>query len=139
MTPLQIRAVQESFALVVPDRELVAQQFYARLFEIAPELRPMFTRDLASQGRKLMNVLKLVVHSLENIGGLVPFIAEMGQRHRGYGVLDAHYDLVGQALIWTLEQGLGEAFTDHHRGSWLAAYDLLASTMKQGTVSAQCA
>lgn len=139
MTPLQIRAVQESFALVVPDRDIVARLFYARLFELDPSLEGLFRGDMDEQGRKLMNMLKLVVHSLDNIGGLVPFIAEMGLRHRSYGVRDAHYDTVGAALIWTLERGLGDQFTDHHRQSWLAAYDLLAATMKEGAARARCA
>lgn len=139
MTPLQIRAVQDSFALVIPDRDLVARLFYARLFELDPSLEPLFTTDMDEQGRKLMSMLKLVIHSLDNIGGLVPFIAEMGRRHRTYGVRDRHYETVGEALIWTLERGLGEEFTDHHRQSWLAAYQLLGETMKEGAARARCA
>lgn len=139
MTPLQIHAVQESFALIVPDRDLVAQLFYDRLFELDPALRPLFSSDLTVQGRKLMNMLKLVVHSLDNIGGLVPFIAEMGDRHRGYGVKDTHYEVVGEALISTLEQSLHDNFTPHCRQSWIAAYELLAATMKEGAARARFA
>ena len=139
MTPLQIQSVQESFALVVPDRELVAKLFYDRLFELDPSLRPLFKGDMVKQGRKLMNMIKLVVHALDNIGGLVPFIAEMGDRHRGYGVRDEHYETVGAALLWTLEKGLQDEFTDHCRQSWTAAYELLATTMKEGAARARCA
>lgn len=139
MTPLQIKAVQDSFALVVPDRDLVAQLFYTRLFEIDPSLRPLFKTDLAEQGCKLMNMLKLVVHSLDNIGGLIPFIANLGDRHRGYGVRDAHYETVRDAMIWTLEQGLGDEFTSHCRQSWIAAFAMLTTIMQEGAARARCA
>lgn len=139
MTPLQIRSVQESFALIAPDRVLVASLFYGRLFALDPSLRPLFTGDMVEQGRKLMNMLKLIVHALDNIGGLVPFIAELGNRHQSYGVRDDHYSTVGAALIWTLEQGLRDEFTDHCRQSWAAAYDLIATTMQEGAARARYA
>lgn len=139
MTPLQIQSVQESFALVAPDRELIAKFFYGRVFELEPSLRPLFKGDMVEQGRKLMNMLKLVVYSLDNIGGLIPFIAEMGDRHRGYGVQGKHYETVGLALLWTLEKGLQDKFTDHCRQSWIAAYELLATTMQEGASRARCA
>lgn len=139
MTPLQIRSVQESFALIAPDRNLVASLFYDRLFALDPSLRLLFTGDMVEQGRKLMHMLKLIVHALDNIGGLVPFITELGDRHRSYGVRDDHYSTVGSALLWTLEKGLQDQFTDHCRLSWAAAYDLIASTMQEGSARARYA
>ena len=132
MTPLQIQTVQDSFAIVAPDRDLVATLFYRRLFELDPSLAPLFTGDMTEQGRKLMAMLALIVRSLEQVGGLVPVLATMGARHRHYGVTEAHYETVGTALLWTLERGLGAAFTPHVRDSWAAAYRLVAETMIDG-------
>lgn len=132
MTPMQIEAVQDSFALIAPDRELVAKLFYDRLFELDPALRPLFTGDMAEQGRKLMAMLGLVVRSLQQVGGLVPVLESLGERHRLYGVTESHYETVGAALLWALEKGLGEAFTGHVRDSWAAAYRLVAETMIGG-------
>ena len=139
MTPLQIKNVQESFAMIAPDRDQVARMFYDRLFEQDPALRPMFTSDLAEQRRKLMTALKLTVHSLDRIGGMVPVLRDLGVRHVIYGVKDEDYDTVGAALIWTLEQGLGEAFTEELKQSWIAAYTLIADTMLEGAHIAKCA
>ena len=132
MTPIQIKAVQDSFALIAPDREHVAALFYKRLFELDPALRPLFTSDLAEQGRKLTSMLALVVRSLEHVGGLVPVLEAMGERHHSYGVRGEHYDTVGSALLWTLETGLGAQFTAHVRESWATAYRILSSTMMIG-------
>ena len=132
MTPIQIKAVQDSFAQVAPDRDHVAAIFYERLFKLDPALRRLFTTDLAEQGRKLMAMLGLIVRSLDHVGGLVPVLESMGERHHCYGVRNAHYDTVGAALLWTLETGLGANFTAHVRDSWMAAYRLVSDTMKFG-------
>ena len=132
MTPIQIKAVQDSFALIAPDRDHVAAIFYERLFKLDAGLRPLFTSNLAEQGHKLMSMLALVVRSLENIGGLVPVMEAMGERHHSYGVRNEHYDTVGAALLWTLETGLGAACTAHVRESWTTAYRLISDTMMIG-------
>lgn len=132
MTPMQIKAVQDSFAVIAPDRDHVAAIFYDRLFKLDAALRPLFTTDLAEQGKKLMSMLGLIVRSLENVGGLVPVLEAMGERHHSYGVRHEHYDTVGAALLWTLETGLGAGFTAHVRESWMAAYRLVSETMKFG-------
>jgi len=132
VTPIQIKAVQDSFAQIAPDRDHVAAIFYDRLFKLDAGLRPMFTTDLAEQGRKLMAMLGLVVRSLEHVGGLVPVLEAMGERHHSYGVRTEHYDTVGAALLWTLETGLGASFTTHVRESWTTAYRLVSETMKFG-------
>ena len=106
MTPIQIKAVQDSFAQVAPDRDHVAAIFYDRLFKLDASLQSLFTTDLAEQGRKLMAMLGLFVRSLDHVGGLVPVLEAMGERHHSYGVRNDHYDTVGAALLWTLETGL---------------------------------
>ena len=130
MTPTQIDLVQSSFAKVIPIADTAAELFYARLFELDPSLRSMFRSDMKSQGKKLMDSLKMVVGNLRNLDRIVPGVQAMAVRHVSYGVQDHHYATVGTALLDTLQKGLGDAFTDHVREAWLAAYTILATTMK---------
>ncbi len=126
----QIMLVQASFALVTPIADTAAGLFYQRLFELDPSLRPMFRGDMEEQGRKLMSMLKIVVNGLTRLDQLVPAVQELGKRHARYGVRDEHYDTVAAALLWTVRQGLGVAFTTEVEQAWVAAYTLLAGTMK---------
>jgi hemoglobin-like flavoprotein len=130
MNPEQIMLVQASFVLVMPIADTAAALFYQRLFELDPSLRPMFRGDIQEQGRKLMTMLKLAVNGLTRLDQLVPAVQALGQRHARYGVRDEHYDTVAAALLWTLRQGLGIAFTPEVEQAWVAAYTLLAGTMK---------
>jgi hemoglobin-like flavoprotein len=129
MTPAQIQLVQTSFAKVVPISEQAADIFYARLFELAPPVRALFKGDMVEQGRKLMAMLKTVVNLLDKPDVLVPAAQRLAERHVGYGAQPAHYAIVGEALIDTLEKGLGPDFTAPTRAAWLAAYGLLSSVM----------
>ncbi|MGI9385698.1 MAG: globin family protein [Methyloligellaceae bacterium] len=128
---MQKRLVQESFARVVPIAEQAAELFYNRLFEIAPELREMFPDDLADQKSKLMAALTVAVKGLDNPHKLLPVIQELGRKHKSYGVSEANYDTVAEALLWTLEQGLGEDFTPDVGDAWVAVYGLLSDIMKE--------
>jgi hemoglobin-like flavoprotein len=130
MTPEQIVLVQTSFAQVLPIADTAAALFYGRLFELDPSLKPLFKGDMREQGRKLMTMIRVVVNGLNRIDQLVPAVQELGRRHARYGVADAHYDVVGAALLATLHQGLGEAFTPEVAAAWAVAYALLADTMK---------
>jgi|SRR5262249_33093464 len=130
MTPEQKQLVKESFALVEPIAETAAALFYGRLFELDPSLRPLFRGDIAEQGRKLMQTLAVVVKGLDRLDTLVPAVQALGRRHAAYGVRDAHYATVAAALLWTLERGLGAAFTPPVREAWATAYGLLASVMQ---------
>jgi hemoglobin-like flavoprotein len=136
MNSEQIMLVQTSFALVLPIADTAAALFYQRLFELDPSLRPMFRGDIQEQGRKLMTMLKIVVNGLTRLDQLVPAVQELGQRHARYGVRDEHYDTVAAALLWTLGQGLGVAFTPEVEQAWVAAYTLLAGTMKAAAAEA---
>ncbi len=91
----------------------------------------MFKGDMVEQGRKLMDMLKTAVAGLDRLESLVPALENLGRNHQGYGVIDEHYDTVGKALLWTLEQGLGDAFTLEAKDAWTAVYGTLAATMKQ--------
>ncbi len=121
--------VQETFALVEPIADKAAELFYGRLFEIAPHVRPLFKGDMAEQQRKLMAVLKVAVAGLDNPDRLIPTVQALGRRHAEYGVAEADYDSVAAALLWTLGQGLGEAFTPEVEAAWTAIYGLLAGVM----------
>jgi hemoglobin-like flavoprotein len=129
MTPEQIRAIQNSFTKVAPISEQAASLFYGRLFEIDPALKPLFHGDMKEQGRKLMATLAVVVNSLNNLGAVLPAASVLAKRHVGYGVEPAHYTPVGEALLWTLQQGLGAAWTAELAVAWSAAYGLLSEYM----------
>src|SRR5262245_56542459 len=120
VTQTQKTLVQESFAAIAPIADDVAALFYRRLFEIDPALEPMFKGNMAEQRRKLMHMLTAAVKGLDRLDQLVPLVQDLGRRHGGYGVEDRHYDTVAEALIWTLEKGLGDAFTLETKGAWVA-------------------
>ncbi len=130
MTPEQKILVQQSFTKVVPIADQAAALFYQRLFSLDPSLQPLFRGNMEEQGRKLMKMIGTAVNGLDDLDALVPAVQDLGRRHVGYGVEDGHYDTVGAALIWTLEQGLGDAFTNPTREAWVTVYGILASTMK---------
>jgi hemoglobin-like flavoprotein len=131
MNSTQIDLVQESFALVAPIAPVAADLFYTRLFELDPSLSHLFPADLTEQKKKLMTMLQVAVASLRKPDQLVPALQNLGRRHGGYGVQDSHYETVGAALIWTLEQGLGSAFTPEVREAWVALYTVVATTMQE--------
>jgi hemoglobin-like flavoprotein len=137
MNAEQIHLVQSTFALVRPISLAAGDLFYGRLFTLDPSLRPMFKGDMAHQSRMLMVMLDSAVTSLNDLDGLVPVVRQLGARHARYGVLKKHYDTVGSALLWTLEQGLGDAFKPAACEAWATAYELLASVMQMGAIEAQ--
>jgi nitric oxide dioxygenase len=129
MTPEQIERVQTTFAKVAPISEVAAGLFYGRLFEIAPEVRLLFKGDMPDQGRKLMAALGAVVRGLNAPEAILPIVKALAVRHVAYGVKPEHYEPVGEALIWTLDRGLGLDFTSEAREAWLAAYQTLSGAM----------
>jgi hemoglobin-like flavoprotein len=129
MTPEQIKAIQESFAKVVPISEQAAALFYGRLFEIAPSVKPLFRGDMTEQGRKLMATLAVVVNGLTNLETILPAASALAKRHVGYGVKPIHYPIVGEALLWTLERGLGADWTPELAEAWSDAYGVLSDYM----------
>jgi len=136
MTSEHIKLVQSSFERVVPISMTAADLFYGRLFELDPAARALFTGDMQEQKRKLMNMIAVVVKGLSRLDDIVPGIQALGVRHKEYHVTDAQYATVGAALLWTLEQGLGDAFTPEVREAWVEAYALLSATMIQAAHAA---
>jgi hemoglobin-like flavoprotein len=130
MTPDQVKLVQDSFAMVAPIADKAADLFYQRLFTIAPEVRALFPVNIEPQKAKLMQMLATAVNNLHQLERIVPAVQDLGRRHVGYGIQDAHYEPVGAALLWTLEQGLGPAFTPATREAWTETYVTLAGVMK---------
>ena len=129
MTPDQIKAIQESFSKVAPISERAAAMFYGRLFEIAPSVKPLFKGDMTEQGRKLMATLAVVVNGLTNLETILPAASALAKRHVGYGVKPIHYPIVGEALLWTLERGLGADWTPELEIAWGDAYGVLSDYM----------
>jgi hemoglobin-like flavoprotein len=132
MTPQQIQVVQTTWKMVVPIADTAASLFYDRLFVLDPSLVPMFGNDMAEQRRRLMTMLGVAVTGLTRLETIIPVLRNLGARHIGYGVKDEHYATVGAALLWTLEQGLGPAFTADARDAWSTAYGIVATTMQEG-------
>ncbi|MEO3431462.1 globin family protein [Pelagibius sp. CAU 1746] len=125
--------MQESFALVDPIADAAAGLFYNKLFEIDPSTQTLFKGDMADQGHKLMSVLKTAIASLDKFDQLVPVLKIMGQRHLTYGVEFKHYESVAKALLWTLKEGLKEAFTPEVEQAWAKVYGTLAEVMMRGS------
>jgi hemoglobin-like flavoprotein len=136
MPGINVALIQQTWDKVTPIADDAAKLFYDRLFELDPALRPMFAHsDMKEQRKKLMQMIGFAVRSLSNMEELIPAVRGLGKRHVGYGVQDHHYDTVGAALIWTLEQGLGDAFTAEARESWTMVYGTLAAVMKSASHS----
>ena len=129
MTPDQVQLVQQSFAKVVPISELAAVLFYDRLFEVAPSVKSLFPADMVEQRKKLMATLAVVVGGLGNLESILPAASALAVRHVSYGARAEHYPVVGGALLWTLEKGLGDDWTPEVSAAWTAAYRTLSGYM----------
>ena len=139
MTPEQKQLVQSTFAQVAPIAPKAAELFYGRLFELDPDLKPLFKGDMSEQGAKLMKTLGVAVAGLNDLDALTPVLQDLGRGHVAYGVQEAHYDTVGEALLWTLEQGLGDAFTPEAEEAWSEVYTLVATVMKEAAADVKVA
>ena len=127
----QIKLVQDSFEQVRPIADQAASLFYTRLFEVAPQTRHMFKSDMTKQGAMLMSTLGLAVGSLNNLDKIIPAVRALGKRHVGYNVEFDQFAIVGESLLWTLEQAFGPAFTPELKSAWTEAYLLLAGVMQE--------
>lgn len=129
MTPEQVKLVQDSFSKVAPIAPQAADLFYGRLFEVAPQVRSLFPDDLSEQKKKLMGMLAVVVNGLDKLDTILPAASALAKRHVSYGAAPEHYPVVGGALLWTLEKGLGEAWTPELADAWTGAYTTLSGFM----------
>jgi len=124
-----IKLVQDSFELVKPRAAGVATLFYARLFEIDPSLERLFPSDMSDQRNKLLKTLTVAVAGLSDLDSLVPVLQQLGRNHCNYGITEDMYPKVGEALLWTLNEGLGADFTPAVKEAWAAVYGIMADTM----------
>jgi hemoglobin-like flavoprotein len=135
MTPRQIEIVRQSFGQIMPFKDQVIELFYCRLFELDPSIRLMFKSDMTEQRQKLTAALAMVISRLETMESLLPVLRELGRRHKGYGVRNRQYDLVGEALLWTLEIGLSSNWTSELAEAWKGAYGQVVNAMIEGAES----
>jgi hemoglobin-like flavoprotein len=133
VTSRQKTLVQESFTSIEPILEDVTALLYGRIFELDPATRGLFPQDMASQYRKVSQMLTAAVKGLDRLDQLVPVLKDLGRRHAAYGVTQRHYDTGGAALMWTLEKGLGSAFTPELKEAWASVWELLTTTMYEAT------
>jgi hemoglobin-like flavoprotein len=132
ITPQQRSLVRRTFTSIAPNHGAVARLFYDRLFEIAPELRPMFTHNMELQREKVMQMLATLVASMDDTPHFTNMAHELGKRHVGYGVRNEHYVLVGRALLWALEEACPQVMTPAASASWAAAYGMIADVAMDG-------
>lgn len=131
LTEKQIKLVQDSYVEVAKISDTASELFYSKLFELRPDLRSLFKNDIEKQRKMLMQTLTVAVHSLNELDKLIPVLQDLGRRHTTYRVKDEHYDTVGEALIWTLGQGLGKTFTNEVKEAWTSVYLTIAKIMKE--------
>ena len=131
MTSYQISLIKKSWAQVAQiDAETVGSLFYNRLFEIAPEVKPMFSRtSLPEQSKKLLHMLAYIINKLDKLDDILSEVKKLAQRHIHYGVKDEHYTAVGSALLWTLEKGLGDNWIPELESAWIECYTVLSGAM----------
>jgi len=140
MRPETERLVRQSWKQFEPVAESSARFFYEKLFELDPEAQRLFARtDMEAQGRKVMRMFAEIVRTLDQPAELITEVADLGRRHVHYGVRDSQYDSVGTALLWTLERGLGPAFTPEVRNAWTEAYLLLSIILRRAAAQEQIA
>jgi nitric oxide dioxygenase len=137
ITETQIAHVQSSFSHVLPIAQTAGLLFYERIFTLAPGTRALFGDDIAAQAVRTMAAVKTAVDGLRDLDEVAPFLVRLGARHVRYGVRPEHFDVVGAALLWTLEQGLGDRFTPPVREAWCAAWNVIASAMLTGMHEAE--
>jgi hemoglobin-like flavoprotein len=131
MSPEQMTLIRDTWRQVGPIADTAAALFYDRLFELDPDVRVLFRgTDMARQHAALVQAITAVVDGLDRFDKLVPNIEALGRRHNAYGVTDRHYDTVGEALLWTLEKGLGDAWTPEAADAWTEAYGAISHIMR---------
>jgi len=130
MTQKQIELVKSTWSEVAAmDHVVVGGLFYNRLFEIAPPLKSMFHNPIPEQSKKLLAMVNYVIIKLDRLDDILVEVAKLAQRHTGYGVKPGHYAIVGEALLWTLEKGLGGKWTEETSDAWIACYTILSNAM----------
>jgi hemoglobin-like flavoprotein len=130
---LNLQALEESFDAIAPRGDELMDEFYARLFETAPAVKPLFAHtDLKRQKAMLLGTLVLLRKSLRDLGSIVPKLRELGARHVAYGALPEHYPVVGEVLIASMAAVAGPAWTAEYERAWTEAFGVVAGAMIEG-------
>lgn len=131
MATSNIELVKNSWVEVSKiDMLTVGGLFYTRLFEIAPEVKPMFSRTpIPEQSKKLLTMLSYVIAKLDRLDEIMDEVKKLAQRHSNYGVKESHYSAVESALLWTLEKGLGSHWNEELKTAWTEVYTILSGAM----------
>ena len=130
MTSHQINLIRSSWAKVsAMDTVVVGTLFYGKIFEIAPDARDMFRAEIPEQSKKVFSMLNYVISKLDSLEDIIGEIAKLARRHTTYGVKEEHYAVVGNALLWTLEKGLGTDWNEDLKEAWSDCYSTLATAM----------
>ena len=126
---------REAFAEILPQADMLGLAFYARLFEMDPQLRELFKVDLQDQGHTLMTMLKLCIDGLDERAELLYGLRNLGARHVGYGVKIVDYQTVAGALSWTMQQGLGEKWNPQTESALRAVFTMFFEEMQRGAAA----
>ena len=129
MTPEQIDLVRKSFDALWPYRRRLAEQFYGRFFELAPDTRRLFPDDMEKQQLKLMDTLAAIVGTLDQREIFQSIISHTGRKHAEFGVQKSHFVAFGDALIWGLQRQFGPEFTPEMQQAWIVLYDAIQAEM----------
>jgi len=137
MTPEHIHAVQSTWGKVLPIKAIAARLFCERLLETDPSLSCLFRGDMRQQGAKLIQVIDAAVNALSRLDRIGPLMQVIGRRYADRGVDDHHFGMVGEALLWTLDKGLGHEFTPEVRDAWATVYGELVAAMLDAAATTQ--
>jgi len=129
LTPAQIQLVKNSWKILLPTAQEMGLAFYVRLFETAPQLRPLFKTNPRDQAMKLMYMLSYLVNRLDNLQALQEEVVRLAQRHSGYGAKKEHYHFIGDTLMWSLEKNLGKDWTPETKEAWMLTYAFISDLM----------
>ena len=135
---MDLDALETSFDLVAPRGDELMEIFYARLFETAPAVKPLFAgSDMKRQRAMLLAALVLLRNSLRDLDSVVPALRKLGARHVAYGARPEHYPVVATVLIASMAEVAGPAWQPHHERAWAAALDVVAGAMLEGAATAE--
>ena len=129
MTPEQVDLVRKSFDALWPVRRRLADLFYGRFFELAPDARALFSQDIARQQLKLMDMIAAIVGALDKREIFQSLISHSGRQHAQFGAKGSHFIAFGDALIWSLEQQFGAGFTPELKQAWITLYGAVQKEM----------
>jgi hemoglobin-like flavoprotein len=132
---MNLEALETSFDLVAPRGDELMDEFYSRLFEAAPAVKPLFPDNLSRQKVMLLRALVLLRKSLRDLESIAPKLRDLGARHVAYGAQPEHYPVVGTVLIASMAAIAGDAWTAEYEAAWAEAYEIVAATMLEGAES----